>query len=229
LSDGNTNTIIEDSIYFHFFELPSDLERIQILNKFKVNQFLSYHLESAVLTGNDGSEVQTFNLVYEKNTEAIKKAMLTDGIWMLVTNICETTEPAEYRLGPRELIKAYRDKNRVEEGFKEVKSFLKFQPTFVYTKEHVRAHYTICILSYLLDVTITNKLRENRIEGVSSVNKIYRILERCEIGKLGLKGDKSRILKLTTMTNAQKNILEMFNCKYLGMNSHLKSIGVKKM
>jgi len=208
---------------------PTEKRIDKILNKFKVNQFLSYHLESAVLPGNSGSEVQTFDLVYEKNTEAIKKAMLTDGIWMLVTNICETTEPKEYRLNPRELIKAYRDKNRVEEGFKEVKSFLKFQPTFVYTKEHVRAHYTICILSYLLDVTITNKLRENRIESVSSVNKMYRILERCEIGKLGLKGDKSRILKLTTMTNAQKNILEMFNCKYLGMNSHLKSIGVKRM
>lgn len=208
---------------------PTEKRIDKILNKFNVNQFLSYHLESAVLTENGGSEVQTFNLVYEKNTEAIKKAMLTDGIWMLVTNICETTEPAEYRLGPRELIKAYRDKNRVEEGFKEVKSFLKFQPTFVYTKEHVRAHYTICILSYLLDVTITNKLRENRIEGVSSVNKMYRILKRCEIGKLGLKGDKSRILKLATMTNVQKNILEMFNCKYLGMNSHLKSIGVKRM
>jgi hypothetical protein len=64
---------------------------------------------------------------------------------------------------------------------------------------------------------------------IGNKSKMYRILERCEIGKLGLKGDKSRILKLTTMTNAQKNILEMFNCKYLGMNSHLKSIGVKRM
>lgn len=208
---------------------PTEKRIDKILNKFKVNQFLSYRLESTVLTKNSGSEVQTFNLVYERKTETIKKAMLTDGIWMLVTNICENTEPAEYRFGPRELIKAYRDKNRVEEGFKEVKSFLKFQPTFVYTKEHVRAHYTICILSYLLDVSITNKLRENWIEGVSSVNKMYRILGRCEIGKLGLKGDKSRILKLTSMTNVQKNILDMFNCKYLGMKNHLKSIGVKKM
>jgi len=55
-----------------------------------------------------------------------------------------------------------------------------------------------------LDVSITNKLRENKMGGVSSVNKAYHILERCEIGKLGLKGDKSRILKLTAMTNAQK-------------------------
>ena len=194
-----------------------------------MNQFLSYRLESIVLNRNSGSEVQTFDLLYVRKTEAIKKAMLTDGIWMLITNICETTEPAEYRFGPRELIKAYRDKNRVEEGFKEVKYFLKFQPTFVYTKEHVRAHYTICILSYLMDISITNKLRENRIKGVSSVNKMYRILERCEIGKLGLKGDKSRILKLTSMTNVQKSILEMFNCKYLGMNNYLKSIGIKKM
>lgn len=208
---------------------PTEKRIDNILMKFKVNQFLSYCLESVVLTEDGGSEVHTFDLVYEKKTEAIKRAMLTDGIWMLVTNICETTEPEEYRLGPRELIKAYRDKNRVEEGFREVKSFLKFQPTFVYTDEHVCAHYTICILSYLLDVTITNKLRENRIEGVGSVNKAYRILERCEIGKLGFKGDKSRILKLTSMTSAQKNIMDVFNCKYLGMSDYLKSIGVKKV
>ncbi|MCL7411869.1 MAG: hypothetical protein M8350_08740 [Methanosarcinaceae archaeon] len=181
------------------------------------------------MTGNGGSEVHTFDLVYEIKTEAIKKAMLNDGIWMLVTNICETTEPEVYGLGPREMIKAYRDKNRVEEGFREVKSFLKFQPTFVYTDEHVRAHYTICILSYLLDVTITNRLRENSIEGVSSVNKVYRTLERCEIGKLGLKGEKSQILKLTSMTSAQKNIMEVFNCKYLGMSDYLELIGVKKV
>ncbi|HZK55116.1 MAG TPA: hypothetical protein VFC84_13090, partial [Desulfosporosinus sp.] len=99
----------------------------------------------------------------------------------------------------------------------------------VYTDEHVRAHYTICILSYLLDVTVTNKLRENRIEGVSSVNKVYRALERCEIGKLGMKGEKSRILKLTSMTSMQKNIMKIFDCEYLGMSNYLKSIGVKKM
>ncbi|MGP8337193.1 MAG: IS1634 family transposase [Methanosarcinaceae archaeon] len=208
---------------------PTEKRIDEILKKFKVNQFISYHLESAVLNENGGSEVQTFDLVYERKTKAIKKAMLIDGVWMLVTNICETTEPEKYRLDPVGIIKAYRDKNRVEEGFREVKSFLKFQPTFVYTKEHVRAHYTICILSYLLDVTITNKLRENKIEGVSSVNKVYRILERCEIGKLGLKGTNSRILKLTSMSSAQKNIMDLFNCKYLRMSIYLKSIGVNKV
>ena len=31
LSDDNTNTIIKDSVYLYFFELPSDLERILIM------------------------------------------------------------------------------------------------------------------------------------------------------------------------------------------------------
>ncbi len=64
--------------------------------------------------------------------------MLVDGIWMLVTNITETLESEDDRLKPEELIKAYRDKNRIEEAFWDVKSFIKFQPTFVYTDDHVR-------------------------------------------------------------------------------------------
>lgn len=115
---------------------------------------------------------------------------------MIVTNISTTVEPEEYRLGPEELIKSYRDKNRIEEAFKEVKSFLKFQPTFVYTDEHVRAHYTICILSYLLNMTVTNKLREQPIEGVGSVRKVHKLLKRSEIGIISVKGTKYSGMKL---------------------------------
>jgi hypothetical protein len=117
----------------------------------------------------------------------------------------------------------------VEEGFRELKSFLKFQPTFVYTDEHVRAHYTICILSYLLDVTVTNKLREAPVKDVGSVGKVYSTLARCEVAKLGVKGTKCEGKKLMPLTDVQKNIMGWFNCKYLGERGYLKSIGVKRM
>jgi len=52
---------------------PTEKRIDKILNKFKVNQFLSYRLMSTVLTKNSGSEVQTFDLVYERKTEAIKR------------------------------------------------------------------------------------------------------------------------------------------------------------
>ena len=206
---------------------PTEKRIDKILEKFKVNDCLGYSLEDVVITMEGGSEVRTFDLKYRRKKEAIEKAMLTDGMWMLVTNITKTTEPEKFRLSPEELIRAYRDKNRVEEGFRELKSFLKFQPTFVYTDEHVRAHYTICILGYLLDVTVTNKLREAPIRDVSSVSKVYSTLARCEVAKLGVRGVKCEGKKLMSLTDVQKNILELFNCKYLGERGCLKSIGIK--
>jgi transposase len=208
-------------------EKPTEKRIDGILEKFKVNSYLDYSLESVVITTKGGSEVRTFNLKYGRKKGAIEKAMLTDGMWMLITNITKTTEPEEYRLGPEKLICAYRDKNRVEEGFKEVKSFLKFRPTFVYSNDHVRAHYTICILAYLLDVTVTNRLREAPVEEVGSVRKAYSTLKRCEVAKLGVGGTKCEGKKLMYVTDVQKNILQLFSCKYLSEGGYLKSIGIK--
>ena len=208
-------------------ENPTEKRIDEILKKFKVNGYLDYSLEGVVITTKEGSEVRTFNLKYGRKKEAIKKAMRTDGMWMLVTNITVTTEPEELRLSPEKLIRAYRDKNRVEEGFREVKSFLKFRPTFVYRNDHVRAHYTICILAYLLDVTVTNRLREAPVEDVGGVRKVYSTFGRCEVAKLGVRGTKCEGKKLMPVTDVQKSIMGMFNCRYLGESEYLKSIGIK--
>jgi transposase len=208
-------------------EKPTEKRIDGVLEKLRVNGYLDYSLESVVITTKEGVEVRTFNLKYWRKKEAIKKAMLTDGMWMLVTNITITTEPEEFKLGPEKLICAYRDKNRVEEGFKEVKSFLKFRPTFVYSNDHVRAHYTICILAFLLDVTVTNRLREAPVGDVGSVRKVYSTLGRCEVAKLGVRGTKYEGRKLMHVTDVQKSIMELFNCKYLREGGYLKSIGIK--
>ncbi len=206
---------------------PTERRIEEELEKLKLKGCMYYNLERVELCENGKSTVKTFNLSYGRNVEAIEKAKLTDGVWMLVTNITENTEPKEYRLSVKELIGAYRDKNRIEEAFKEVKSFLKFQPTFVYTDEHVRAHYTICVLSYLLDMTVTNKLRKNPIDDVSSVRKVYRMLRKCEIGELSVKGTNYGGMKLMPLTDAQKKVLEHFNCSYTKEYNCLNSIGVK--
>jgi len=206
---------------------PTEHRISEILRKRGVQSFIDPKFESINISGESGSSISSFNLTYEKNVEAIKKAMLVDGIWMLVTNITQTLESEEDRLKPEELISAYRDKNRIEEAFRDVKSFIKFQPTFVYTDDHVRAHYTICILSYLLDVTVTNRLRQKPIEGIGSVDKVHRILRGCEVGKLSVKGFDCSGLKLMPLTDEQKSVLKLFDCDYLVRRDFLKSIGVK--
>ena len=194
------------------------------LEKLKMRSYVGYSLENVNLDG-----VSSFDLEYWRKTTDIEKARLRDGIWMIVTNISDTVEPKEYRLGPKELISAYRGKNQIEEAFKEVKSFLKFQPTFVYTDEHVRAHYTICILSYLLDMTIANKLKERPINGVGSVRKIYKTLRRCELGRVSVNGTNRSGLKLMPLTADQKSIMKLFNCSCLEQSSYLRSIGEEGM
>ncbi|MBU4492621.1 MAG: hypothetical protein KKD69_09185 [Euryarchaeota archaeon] len=70
--------------------------------------YIDYRLESVNLSGKKDSSISSCNLTYERNVKAIEKAMLTDGVWMLITNIIETIEPEEYRLGTEELIFAYK-------------------------------------------------------------------------------------------------------------------------
>lgn len=197
------------------------------LEKLKMRSYVGYSLENVNIGGKNGSQISSFDLKYWRKTNDIEKARLRDGIWMIVTNISETVEPEEYRLGPKELISAYRGKNQIEEAFKEVKSFLKFQPTFVYTDEHVRAHYTICILSYLLDMTIANTLKERPIDEVGSVRKAYKTLRRCELGRVSVNGTNRSGLKLMPLTADQKSIMELFNCSYLAQSSYLRSIGTE--
>ncbi|MEA3281620.1 MAG: hypothetical protein U9Q68_03530 [Euryarchaeota archaeon] len=48
-----------------------------------------------------------------------------------------------------------------------MKSLIKMLPFNVRTPKHVRAHYTIGMLSYLLDITVANRLKEGDI-GVRS-------------------------------------------------------------
>lgn len=208
---------------------PTEKRIDENLEKLKMQGYIDYSLERVDITGKTDTKIRSFKLSYEWKTKEIEKAQLTDGVWMIVTNISSTVEPEEFRLGPEELIKSYRDKNRIEEAFKEVKSFLKFQPTFVYTEEHVRAHYTICILSYLLDMTVTNKLREQPIEGIGSVRRVHKTLKRSEIGKISVKGTKYSGKKLIPPTEKQKSILELFNCGYLAEDSYLRLIGIGRV
>jgi transposase len=208
---------------------PTENRIDENLEKLKMQGYIDYSLERVDITGKTDTKIRSFKLSYGWKTKEIEKAQLTDGVWMIVTNISVTVEPEEFRLGPEELIKSYRDKNRIEEAFKEVKSFLKFQPTFVYTEEHVRAHYTICILSYLLDMTVTNKLREQPIEGIGSVRRVHKTLKRSEIGKISVKGTKYSGKKLIPPTGEQKSILELFDCGYLAEDSYLRSIGIGRV
>ena len=147
------------------------------LKAMKAMNFVDYDFESLKIKAK-GMGINSFRIVSKEtveNKEAIKKSERTDGLWTIITNTPSKMD-AEDGFREDDLIRAYRDKNQIEQAFKDVKSFIKIQPFNVWTPKHVKAHYTICILSYLLDITIANRLKEVDI-GVRSPQKVYEVLK----------------------------------------------------
>ena len=197
------------------------------LGAMKAKNFVDYDLEPLVIK-EEGREINSFCIVpkeTDENREAIKKKGRTDGLWMIVTNTLGK-EGDKNRFAEDDLIRAYRDKNQIEQAFKDVKSFIKIQPFNVWTPKHVRAHYTICILSYLLDITIANRLKGADI-GVKSPQRVYEVLKDGIIGKITVKSTGDEFLKLMSLQSQQKAILELFRSENVVRREYLKSMGIK--
>lgn len=196
------------------------------LKTMKADKFIEYDLESLVIN-KEGKEVNSFRIIpkeTEATKEAIKQAKRTDGLWIIVTNNTGKEEEG-IKLTEEDLISAYRDKNQIEQAFRDVKSFIKIQPFNVWEPKHVRAHYTICVLSYLLNITVTNHLREANID-IRSSQKTYDILRDGIIGKMSLKSTGEESLNLMQLQSQQKKILELFQCEDIVEKNYLKSIGI---
>ena len=196
------------------------------LKTMKADKFIEYDLESLVIN-KDVKEVNSFRIIQKETAatkEAIKQAKRTDGLWVIVTNNTGIEKEGK-KLTEEDLISAYRDKNQIEQAFKDVKSFIKIQPFNVWEPRHVRAHYTICVLSYLLNITVTNRLREANID-IRSSQKIYEILRDGIIGKMSVKSTGEESLNLMQLQSQQKMILELFQCEGIVDKNYLKSIGV---
>lgn len=196
------------------------------LKTMKADKFIDFDLESLVIK-KQGKEINSFRIVPKETDatkEAIRNAKRTDGLWVIVTNNTGKEEEGK-KLTEEDLISAYRDKNQIEQAFKDVKSFIKIQPFNVWGPKHVRAHYTICVLSYLLNITVTNRLREANID-IRSSQKTYEILRGGIIGKMSLKSTGEESLNLIQLQSQQKMVLELFKCEGIVEKNYLKSIGV---
>jgi transposase len=107
------------------------------------------------------------------------------GFGLIVTNNTSKKNGVK-KLTGEDLIYTYRNKDQIEQAFKDVKSFINIQPFNVWEPKHVRAHYTIYMLSHLMNITIINHLRDENVDTKSS-QRVYKILRDSIIGELSLK------------------------------------------
>ncbi len=91
-----------------------------------------------------------------------------------------------------DILRAYREKTEIEDAFKNLKSFVKLRPFFVNTDQHVRTVFTICVLAYHINKTLSRMCKN--IEGRDYLNsdELY---------------DPFRNSKLVTMTDSRSGTM----------------------
>ncbi len=157
-------------------------------------------------------------------TDAYKKAKKHDGLWILTTNIDSQKDTNFFIKSKFETyFEIYRLKNNIEESFRILSDFNEIEPFYVYKPEHVKAHFTVCVLSYLLSITILRKIRNSNKVDNMGLYSIFKELRKCKQDIIEISKTKT-ISKITQVSAKQKKILNALGCsklisqKYLGKN-----------
>jgi len=196
------------------------------LKKRKVAKYIGYALKSMkIKEPTKGKQIHTFQIEsYIKNPDKdqkIQQELLLDGLCVFISNHIEKKDD-QFVFAPEKIIAAYRDKNRIEDAFKHISSFIQFRPIYVFKPEHVQAHYTICVLSYLLNITLTNRLREQKDFEIKSAISAYNILGQCIAGEINITDHKRAGIKINPLSALQTKLLKILGCSQLVSSDYEK-------
>jgi transposase len=188
----------------------------QAMVKHHVKDYVSIDLNEKTLkhkTENGVKLVRTYQGVVDVDQQKQIDAGRLDGFWMLVTNQLDRIAG-----DPSKLIQSYRDKVMIESSFRDIKSFVEVAPIHVWTIDHVKAHYTICILAHLIDRTLSLALHQNKggcSRDIVSHASLFRELSECRLNHVTIKGSEESALSVTRPTEEQKDLLSRIGFTHL--------------
>lgn len=133
----------------------AELKRLKIHKYFERPCLKPIRVETQLKSGKIKS-IKSFSIEIQKKAEVLATDKLTDGVCVFISNHVEK-QGKDFKVSPQTIINAYRNKTKIEDVFKNVKSFLKLRPFFVNTASHVKAVYTICILAYFMNKYLANQ------------------------------------------------------------------------
>lgn len=200
----------------------------RILDERKVDSFVDVKVRVKHLTyrREDGSvgKIRTYRGTLVLDEKRQRHAGRLDGLWLLVTNHREKTAD-EFLIPAEQAIAPYREKAVIESAFRDIKSCIDIAPVYVWTEQHVKAHYTICVLAYLINRTLTKMLHERhgRLTGnIVTHNKLYEELAKGTINRIQVKNVDVSTISLTQPTKEIKELVDR-----VGMSGLLSTENIK--
>jgi transposase len=201
-----------------------DATKSRILNELKRLKIRKYY-ESPVLNPitvqrklKDGTvkDIKSFKVEINRKNDVIKAEKLLDGVCVFVTNHIEK-QGRGFKVRPQTIINAYRDKTKIEDVFKNVKSFLKLRPFFVNTNAHVEAVYTICILAYFINKYLSNQRKAIGEKDYLNSKELYAPFKDIDIAILEDSNTGQTIKRAVMLPSDTKKLLEKIEMLHVAL------------
>jgi transposase len=201
-----------------------DATRSRIMNELKRLKIRKYY-EPPVLKPitvqrklKDGTvkHINSFKVEIKMKDDVIKADKLLDGVCVFITNHTEK-QGRGFKVRPQTIINAYRDKTKIEDVFKNVKSFLKLRPFFVNTDAHVEAVYTICILAYFINKYLSNQRKAIGEKDFLNSKELYAPFKDIDIATLEDSNTGQTIRKAVKLPPDTKRLLERIEMAHVAL------------
>ena len=202
------------------------------LRKAKLNGFITVKLEEKWVPKQLKTMLKAIRSFQGTSTIDEEKKLEVgklDGFWLLVTNQSEKKED-NFIQDTKSVVQPYRDKVMIESSFRDIKSFIEISPVHVWKPEHVKAHYTICVLAYLIDRTLTLALHQNKgnkSREIVAHERLYEELAECRLNHIKIAGTNQDIYRFTEQNEKQKELLERLRMSHLGTEAAVKNLSAK--
>ena len=102
-----------------------------------------------------------------------------------------------------DLVRGYLTLAQIEAAFREIKDFLHLRPIWHWNEEAVRGHVFVCVLAYLLERVLEQKL-QGKLS--MSAHSALEALEPVHAVTYDLRGERLR--KITDLTSSQRTIFK---------------------
>ena len=193
--------------------IVNELKRLKIHKYYEAPVLTPIALVKRLQNGHVKS-IKSFKIEIKMLTDVIAADRLLDGVCVFITNHTEQ-EGHGFKVKPQFIVRAYRDKTKIEDVFKNVKSFLKIRPFFVNTEAHVKAVYTICILAYFINRYLSNQRKAIGEKDFLNSKELYAPFKDIDITTLEAKNTGETIKKAVKLPAVTQMLLEKLGMSHV--------------
>ena len=195
--------------------IVNELRRLKLRKYYEAPVLQSITVQGKLKNGTN-KHIQSFKVKIVMKSDVIKAEKLLDGVCVFVTNHTEK-QGRGFRVRPQTIINAYRDKTKIEDVFKNVKSFLKLRPFFVNTDAHVEAVYTICILAYFINKYLSNQRKAIGEKEYLNSKELYAPFKDIDIATLEDRNTGHAIKTAVELPPDTKSLLERIGMSHVAL------------